>query len=183
MTRQTITALICAFALLVLFALPGCSVTRHQKGGKAGQSLSSPVPVFAAPIHIPASQTIEQPENPQGESRQNLARVVTTVDPVSGVITSTSEKAETTIGGSQDLAKIVKEKVGADHLRNLAAALCMGLVAWLMRREWPYLAGALGIGAVFTAFFGLWIALGFAGFVGGGMFVYFAARARIGIAT
>jgi hypothetical protein len=169
-----------ALAIAVFaFCGGGCSgVVKHQKGGRASQSLGVSIPPMDY-MGMPPEQFMEQPENPVGESRQAMARTVTTVDPASGVVTSTTEHAETTIGGSQDLAKIIKQKVGADHLRNLIAALLMAAVAWLCRREWPIVGVALGVGAVVVAFFGIAWAVGFAGFGLGAVVIYYAARSQI----
>lgn len=179
MNRHALASFLCLFALAVSLACSGCSVTRHQKPGRSSQLMPASI---GLPADYPAGwgmQEMTQPENPIGESRQNAERTTTTVDPKTGVVTVTTDKAETVIGGSQDLAAIIKEKVGADHLRNLVAALLMAVVAWCCRREWPIVAIALGVGAVVVAFFGLGWAIGFAGFSLGGVVIYYAARAKL----
>ena len=116
-----------------------------------------------------AQQVFWQPENPEGPSIQKLVRTITTTAPTGEVVT-TVERAETQVGGSQSLADIAKEIMGAEHWRNMAVALLMGIIAWIMRREWPTIAGILAFGAIVVAFFGLQWALAFAG-VGGGIFI------------
>jgi len=158
--------LIAAFLFL---ACIGCNTTRHQKPGRSTQSLPP----------VATVQDMQQPENPTGESRQQAERSVTTIDPKTGVVTVTTDRAETVIGGSQDLAAIVREKVGADHLRNLSLALAMGLIAWILRREWPIVAGVLAVGAIIVAFFGIGWALGFGGFGLGALIAYYVARSQL----
>lgn len=163
----------------------------HQKGGNAAQSLG-PAPAMpklniahASPrLSDPAfavlpSQSMQQPENPLGESKQVLRRTITTTAPTGEVVT-TVETAETVIGGSQSLADIAKQIMSADHWRNMAVALLMAIVAWYARREWPTVAVVLAIGAIVVALFGLKWALGF-GAMGGGLVVgYYVVRAQFG---
>jgi hypothetical protein len=172
-----------AAALLCL--LVGCATSKpppHQKGGSAAQSLGpapamprlnipTAQPKLADPVfHVPvAGQAMQQPENPLGESKQVLHRTITTTAPTGEVVT-TVERAETVIGGSQSLADIAKQIMGAEHWKNMAVALLMGIIAWIMRKEWPTVAGILALGAIVVAFFGLQWALGFAG-IGGGIFI------------
>jgi hypothetical protein len=168
-------------AVSLLALLAGCATKTppHQKGGNAAQSLGSSPPAPALVIEHPA-QSMQQPENPLGESKQVLHRTITTTAPTGEVVT-TVERAETVIGGSQSLADIAKQIMGADHWRNMAVALLMGIVAWIMRREWPTIAGILAFGAIVVAFFGLQYALAFAG-VGGGVFLgYHLLRSQLPI--
>jgi len=185
-----------AVALAACLMLAGCLTSKgppHQKGGATAQSLG-PAPAmpklnmrtaqpqladsaFVVPV---AGQAMQQPENPLGESKQVLHRTITTTAPTGEVVT-TVERAETVIGGSQSLADIAKQIMGADHWRNMAVALLMGIIAWIMRREWPTIAGILALGAIVVAFFGLQWALGFAG-IGGGIFVgYHLLRSQLPI--
>jgi hypothetical protein len=182
-------------AISLLALLAGCATKTppHQKGGSTAQSLG-PAPTmpklnmtttqpqladaaFVVPV---AGQAMQQPENPLGESKQVLHRTITTTAPTGEVVT-TVERAETVIGGSQSLADIAKQIMGAEHWRNMAVALLMGIIAWIMRREWPTIAGILAFGAIVVAFFGLQWALAFAG-VGGGIFIgYHILRSQLPI--
>jgi hypothetical protein len=164
-------------AVSLLALLAGCATKTppHQKGGTTAQSLG-PAPTmpklkmttaqpqladsaFVVPV---AGQAMQQPENPLGESKQVLHRTITTTAPTGEVV-------------------IAKQVMGADHWRNMAVALLMGIVAWIMRREWPTIAGILAFGAIVVAFFGLQWALAFAG-IGGGVFLgYHLLRSQLPI--
>ena len=178
-------------AVSLLALLAGCATKGppHQKGGGGAQSLGLPpmppnlvqvTPQAPTLKNDTAQQVFWQPENPEGPSIQKLVRTITTTAPTGEVVT-TVERAETQVGGSQSLADIAKEIMGADHWRNMAVALLMGIIAWIMRREWPTIAGILAFGAIVVAFFGLQWALAFAG-VGGGVFLgYHILRSQLPI--
>jgi predicted RND superfamily exporter protein len=170
-------------AIALLLALTGCnSIPRPQKGGSSGQSFP-PIPAssFVATTQQSAPapmQIMHQPENPEGVSTQLLHRTVTTTSPDGSVVT-TVERAETTVGGSQDMAAIIKEAVGADQLRALLLALIMGFTAFLCRHPWPFVAVALAVGAVVVAVFGIAYALAFGGIGLGAVVAYYIARAQL----
>lgn len=178
-----------ALALTVI-ALTGCnSVPRHQKGGSSSQwfpSISAMIPTtqMEAPPADPGTpmQSMQQPENPEGVSTQTLHRTITTTTP-DGAVVTTVERAETTVGGSQDMVAMIKEAVGADQLRALLLALIMAFAAYLCRREWPFVAVALSVGAVVVAVFGITYALGFGGISLGAVVAYYIARARLAPAS
>lgn len=175
-----------AALLLLLALLAGCStVPRHQKGGSSGQSfppVSSFVPTFqraAPPVEQPAPmQVMHQPENPEGVSTQSLHRTITTTAPDGSVVT-TVERAETVVGGSQDLTAMIKEAVGVDQLRALLLALIMAFAAYFCRKEWPFVAVALGVGAVVVAVFGVTYAMIFGGVSIGAVISYYIVRAQL----
>jgi hypothetical protein len=181
-------------AIIAVLVLAGCKTggPPHQKGGKAAQSLgpapampqlhiAHTAPKLANPTFtVPPSQSMQQPENPLGESKQVLRRTITTTAPTGEVVT-TVETAETVIGGSQSLADIAKQIMGAEHWRNMAVALLMAIVAWYARKDWPTVAVILAVGALVVALFGLKWALGF-GAAGGGMVIgYYILRAQLPI--
>ena len=177
-TLRSALAIVALGVVLTLLPLllGGCApVQRHQRGGGSSQSLGDARP---APVIAPY-QAMQQPENPEGQSLQELTRTVTTTH-ADGSVTTTREVARTVIGGSQRLADILKEYAKGEYMRRIALALIMGLIAWLLRKEWPLVAGVLGIGALVVAFFGPGWALAFAG-AGAGIYVtYYIVSARIG---
>lgn len=148
---------------IVFLTLAGCSaVPKHQKGGWSNQSFPlTPIDVATTPLPVPPMQSMSQPENPEGVSSQLLSRTITTTKPDGSVVT-TVEKAETVVGGSQNMAEIVKEAVGADRLKALLVSFIMLAVAFYLRNEWKFVAGILTIGAAVVAVFGL----AFAGWFG-----------------
>jgi hypothetical protein len=181
-------------AICACLALTACKTfPPHQKGGNAAQSLgkapAAPRLIIDHPAPRPSeygfdpaipSQSMQQPENPLGESKQILRRTITTTAPTGEVVT-TVETAETVIGGSQSLADIAKQIMSADHWRNMAVALLMAIIAWYARKEWPTVATVLAVGALIVAFFGLKWALGF-GAAGGGIVIgYYILRAQLPI--
>lgn len=172
--RHDIAGLVAALVLLTLFALAaGCGspVQRHQKGGRTAQTLGAPP--AAAPL-----QTLQQPENPEGRSVQELRRTTTTTAPTGEVVT-TVEVAHTEIGGSQDLAQIIKQAAASDYFRRIALALILAVLAFAVRREWPSLQWVFGLGAVAVAFFGLPVVLVVAGLGGGIVLAYHILSARL----
>ena len=146
---------------LVLVAAFGCAnngATRVKGGGSsqefpASDNFGMPAPADASePASAPAvRQSLAQPENPEGESRQKMSEERTEVRP-DGTVIRTVRHASTELGGSQDLAEILKEYAGTEYTRRLLLALLLGAVAWTARREWPVAAGLLAAGAVATAF-------------------------------
>jgi hypothetical protein len=178
--------LVLAFGFTVALFLAGCtSVPRHQKGGGASQSLS-PLSILRIPdarLDVPPpepgpSQSLSQPENPEGESAQEITRTITTTSPDGSVVT-TVERATTKLGGSQSLTDMIKEAVGADQLRALLLALIMAFTAFLCRHSWPFVAVALAVGAVVVAVFGIAYALAFGGIGLGAVVAYYIARAQL----
>lgn len=169
-------------AVLFLALLAGCSsAPRHQRGGAASQSLGLSAPVTprslaqpgASPVAAAApAQTLVQPENPEGESMQELRETVTTTTPAGDVVT-TVRTARTVIGGSQDLAEMVKAYAASEYTRRLALALVLAVVAFAVRRDWPSLQWVLGGGAVLVAFCGLGWALAVLGAGGGVVLAYY----------
>lgn len=171
--------------LAIVWFLSGCGapVQRHQRGGASAQTLGAPAldvgrPLAGAPITGAPRQSMTQPENPEGQSQQEMSRTTTTTH-ADGSVTTTREVAKTVIGGSQSLTDILKAYAAGEYMRRIAIALIMGLVAWLMRKEWPLIAGVLAIGALVVAFFGPGYALAFAG-AGAGIYVaYHVVRAQL----
>jgi hypothetical protein len=132
------------FAILAIAFLAGCnSVPRPQKGG------SSTI--------TPNVATVQQPENPQGVTRQTLTREWL-VPPAPDQPLILREQADTIIGGSQAQADIIK--AAAAHKGAIIAMLVgmlylvLGYMAW--RREWPTIAiglagsGVLGMATAWT---------------------------------
>lgn len=153
--------------------LSGCNTApRHQRGGITSQTLGSPAPVIAP------AQTLQQPENPEGESRQVIVRTVTTTTPTGDTVTTT-EKAETVIGGSQDLADMLKAYAATEYTKRIALALILGIIAFRVRNEWPLASWGLGIGAVAVAFFGLPAVIATATFAVTVYVVYHVVRSQI----
>lgn len=149
MKTHLINALLVLGMAACLAFLSACaSAPRHQRGGTTSQTLGTPAPVIAP------SQALQQPENPEGESRQVIVRTITTTTPAGDTVTTT-EKAETVIGGSQDLADMLKAYAATEYMRRIALALILGVIAFRVRNEWPLASWGLGIGAVAVAFFGL----------------------------
>ena len=187
---KSLSALV-LLAVLFLALLAGCaSAPRHQRGGAASQSLglspavtprslplpgASPVAQSAAP-----AQTLVQPENPEGESMQELRETVTTTTPAGDVVT-TVRTARTVIGGSQSLTDIMRAYAASEYTRRLALALVLAVVAFAVRRDWPSLQWVFGLGAVIVAFYGLAAVLAVAGAAGGIVVAYYIVSARIGL--
>ena len=134
--------------LLVAIAallLAGCLST-HQKGGAARHSMPPPPAAIAE---------LQQPENPQGPSTQRVENVRTTIHP-DGTVVVEGAKAETTIGGSQDLSKIVKAAATATNARKAAKGILLLLLAFvLLKKGWPTPALFAVFGSV-TAFITFW---------------------------
>lgn len=168
--------LLMLFVIVVAALLMSCnSPARHQRGGTTTQTLGAPAP---APVHAPA-QTLVQPENPEGESRQIIVRTITTTTPAGDTVTTT-EKAETVIGGSQDLVGILKAYGQTEYMRRLVLALVLGVIAYRVRVEWPVASWGLAIGSVLVGFFGMTAAIATAVF-GTTVFVtYYVVRAQRG---
>jgi hypothetical protein len=164
------------WAVLLLALLTGCpTAPRHQKGGGGAQTLG-PAPMPPTLVQVQpravalkgdtAQQVFWQPENPEGPSVQKLVRTITTTAPTGEVVT-TVERAETQVGGSQSLADIAKQVMGAEHWKNMAVALLMAGIAWALRKQWPTPAGVLALGAIIVAFFGIKWALAVGGLSAG----------------
>ena len=172
--------LIVGLGLFFLACLPGCSAQpRHQRGGRTAQTLGVTFQDVRAPgvSQLPAVQTLTQPENPEGESLQELTETTTTTAP-SGEVVTVVKRARTVIGGSQDLADILQEYAATEYARRIALALILGVVAFAVRKEWPSLQWVFGLGAVAVAFFGPLAVLGVAGAAGGLIAAYYIVSAR-----
>lgn len=175
----------CTLIAVILF---GCKTSpRYQKGGTTTQSfpaLSAPMQVSQpAPAPAPAegqSQTLAQPENAQGPSKQDMVEERTVMHP-DGSVERTKRTAATVIGGSQSLTDILKTYYDDQYTRRLVLAILLGLAAWYLRNEWPVKAGVLAAGAVLTAFFGP-VAAAIAASICAGIFVaYHVLKSRIPI--
>jgi hypothetical protein len=173
------TTRIIAFALVLttlLFAV-GCggrAMLAKTKGGGSEQG-------FPAPADVPGmSQRLEQPENPEGKSAQTMAEERTEIRP-DGTVIRTVRTASTELGGSQDVADILRAYLGGEHFKRVALGLLLGLLAWLGRREWPVAAGVLALGAVATAFFGLPAVLISASMAGGLWLAWHILKSRVPI--
>lgn len=171
--------------VLIVCLLTGCSSPpRHQRGGRAAQSLGFTPPVTprsqpaAGASPIPASQTLTQPENPEGESVQEIRETTTTTTPAGEVVTVV-KSARTVIGGSQDLADIMQEYAASEYARRIALALILGVIAFAVRREWPSLQWVFGVGAVAVAFFGPFAVLAVAGLGTGIVLAYYIVSAKL----
>lgn len=171
--------LIIGLGVFLLAAVAGCKTApRHQRGGSASQSLGVTRP--ASPALEQSQQTLTQPENPEGESEQELTETTTTTAP-SGEVVTVVKRARTVIGGSQDFADIVKEYAASEYARRIALALVLGVIAFAARKEWPSLQWVFGVGAVAVAFFGPALVLAVSG-VGVGIIVaYYIVSARFAV--
>ena len=170
---------------LILVAAYGCArPTAHQKGGKIAQSLGEPAysDVLPRPAVAPAvpSQSLVQPENPAGESRQSISETTTTTKP-DGTVVTTVKKADSVIGGSQDLADIIGAYMKGEYMRRLMIALGLAVLAWKLKEEWPVVAVILGSGAAAVVILGeIWTLV--AACLAGGVFIaYHALKPRLPI--
>jgi len=164
---------LCVAILPALF-LNACATPRHQKGGQTSQSLGTPAVYEPA---TPATQTLAQSENPKEVSTQEIRETVTTTAPTGEVVT-TVKHAKTTLGGSQDLAEIMKEYTGSEYVKRIALALILGCIAFAVRKEWPSLQWVFGLGAVAVAFFGPIAVIAVAGIGGGIVFAYHVVKSN-----
>lgn len=162
------------FIALCLLAciLFGCKTApRYQKGGVSSQSFpqTSTAPALSPAPEGNQTQTLAQPENAQGQSKQTMTEERTIVH-LDGTVERTKRTAGTVLGGSQSLTDILKTYYDDEYSKRLILALLMGGAAWYFRTEWPVKAGILAIGAILTAFFGP-IASALTAAVCGGIFV------------
>jgi len=128
--------------LLIALLMTGCKTT-IQQGGASAQS----VPM--------ATQTMSQPQNPAGSSEQQFVRVTQHLDG-----TVVTERATTVLGGSQDMAAILKAYGTADMLKGLLLAVCLAVGAIVsMSRGWPVLGLVLAFGAAASIFVAWWAGL------------------------
>lgn len=165
-----------ASVILLMLAITGCRTPAvHQKGGTASQSLGTSSVVLPA---TPATQTLAQPENPKEVSTQEMSETTTTTAPTGEVVT-TVKRAKTVLGGSQDLAEIMKEYAGSEYVKRIALALILVGAAFIARKEWPSLQWVLGLGAVAVAFFGPVAVLTVAGLGAGIIFAYYVVKAQV----
>jgi preprotein translocase subunit SecF len=136
--------ILCIAIVTVTLLLFGCQ-TPHQRGGGSE--------VVAPSIHVPIIRVV-QPENPLGASGSTFEEVTTTTAP-DGTRVETKRIITTEVGGSQDLAKIIKEAAAAKHTRSILMAVGLLLAAWWMyRHQWPLVAAILAVGAVVAISFG-----------------------------
>lgn len=169
---------------ILLVSVFGCkSAPRYQKGGNTTQSFPPPAEQFlpgAAPVAEGSgmSQTLGQPENAQGQSKQDMVEEKTVVRP-DGTVERTRRSAGTVIGGSQSLTDILKTYYDDEYSKRMILALLLGVAAWYLRTEWPVKAGVCAVGAVLTAFFGPIAAACTALFCGGIFVAYHVLKSRI----
>ena len=129
---------------LVLAACAGCNTPRPQKGGGAT--------TIVPPNSV--EQALMQPENPEGSSEIFFEEMKQTVYP-DGRIESTGRKAGTTVGGSQDYAKILREYGKTEMFKGLLLAFGLSVMAYFAyRRGWPLVAGCFFLGATLSI---LWV--------------------------
>jgi hypothetical protein len=129
--------------LILCLLLAGC-ITTPQKGGRSVQVLPPQV-----------VQEMVQPDNPEGESRQVVVRV--TQHPDGTVVT---ERAETALGGSQDLAAIVRAASSTNALRGAFIAVFLTLGATVaFSKGWPIVGVVLIGGGVSSLLFAWWAGL------------------------
>jgi hypothetical protein len=131
-------------AVIALSILAGCSTPpKNQKGGNASTVING------------TSQSMTQPENPDGKSAQTWEERRTLHRP-DGIIEIFERKASTEIGGAQDFAKIMKAWASAQILQKIAVAF--GLLVFgftLIYKGWPFVGGAFLAGGI-TALITLW---------------------------
>lgn len=172
---------------LILVSAFGCGNPKaaKQRGGGTSQGFVTdgdfgvPAPPDVAPApSMGMKQSLAQPENPEGESRQTMSEERTEVRP-DGTVVRTVRKASTELGGSQDVADILKAYASGEYAKRMLLALFLGALAWFGRREWPVAAGVLAAGAVATAFFGPVAALCAVVFAGGLWVAYHVLKSRI----
>lgn len=169
---------------ILLVSVFGCKSgsPRYQKGGTTVQSFP-PAPATslapAAPVEG-QTQSLAQPENAQGQSKQDMTEEKTVVHP-DGTVERTRRTAGTVIGGSQSLTDILKVYGESKYFQRLALAALLGMAAWYYRLEWPVVASTLALGAILTAFFGP-VAAAISAAVCAGLFVaYHVLKAQIPI--
>ena len=168
---------------ILLVSVFGCKTApRYQKGGNTSQTFPS-APALApvtepAPAGSGVSQTLTQPENAQGQSKQDMVEEKTVVRP-DGTVERTRRSAGTVIGGSQSLTDILKTYYDDEYSKRMILALLLGVAAWYLRTEWPVKAGVCAVGAVLTAFFGPIAAACTALFCGGIFVAYHVLKSRI----
>lgn len=142
--QPRLIALGCVLALLVailLLLLPGCANPAPIKGGASVQRVE------------PILQTLQQPQNPEHPSTQEVVETRTEHLPDGRTIV-TQRKARTQLGGSQDLAGILGawakvKAVGGNRLRDVLFGLVLLLAAWkAWKKENPLIAAVLGLGAI-----------------------------------
>lgn len=137
--------------MFLILALAGCATPKHQQGGSA----STQMPMLA-------NQSFTQPENPEGSSKIAFEERNTKHHP-DGTIEINERKSATEIGGSQDLATIIKEAARAGMLRNAIVGLfllLLGVVA--ISQGWP-IVGAVVLAGGVSAFWLWWIGLAVTG--------------------
>lgn len=154
--------------VILLILLTGCTTPKHQEGGYSTLRLGQEV-----------TQGMRQPQNPEGPSRQAWEEV-RTIHHNDGSVEVFRRAATTDIGGSQDLAKIIKAYANLDLIQKSGMALILALFAWMAwRRQWPILALACLTGSfvsILTPFY--WLGA-FVALIGVG--VYYGTKLRVTI--
>lgn len=175
-TRQPPTTLTCYFLAAVLlvgvFLLllqPGCSSSPPSvRGGQTQATLGEASarqpdnPAAAASTRISRTETVvESPFPPEVPAVHAQARgatagasapaVATAAAPRGVLVRTVTEQSETNIGGTQDVAGIMRWLSDGDRRAGamaVFAGLALGVGAYFAwRRGWPVIAGILGVGA------------------------------------
>lgn len=171
---------------VILVAAFGCANPKaaKHKGGATSQEFVTDanwgMPAPADAVEPAVRQTLAQPENPEGESKQNMSEERTEVRP-DGTVIRTVRHAATELGGSQSVADILKAYASGEYAKRLLLAILLGAVAWSCRLQWPVASGLLAAGAVATAFFGPIAALAAACLSAGVWVGYQVLKSRIPI--
>jgi len=102
------------------------------------------------------SMGMNQPENPEGPSSMESRTIRTTIKPNGDILVDQTE-TKTTIGGSQDYAKILKAWSQGEYFKGLVFAFFLFIGAWMAwKKEWPLIAACLAGGAVAGIFIAWW---------------------------
>ena len=152
-------------ATIALIFLVGCAARpNHQKGGEAS---------FSAPQLI--SQSIKQPENPEGVSKQHFEERKTIHHP-DGIIEIIERRSKSEIGGSQDFAKIMREWARVDIMRKIGVSFLLFVIGFVMlTKGWPTPSLAFVAGGAASLLSLWWVGPLIAG---AGLFAIFGYNAR-----
>lgn len=149
-------------AIILLITLLTACHPPAQRGGASMQDI--------------ATQTLLQPDNPDGASTQVMEKITTTATPDGTTITETA-RTETTISGAQDYAAIVSEWAkmqNKDAVVFILGAILISIFAY--RRKYPLIAFAFAVAAwlAWTAsMLFAWVA------VGAGVLLYLAFKFNV----